>query len=308
MAGCQAVVHAGSVYSLDSRDAGRIRRVKVRGTQLVLGAAQRAGPDPTVYVSSFVALLPPGGQTLTPASPAGHPPGPYLGSKANAELVARRYQQAGAPVVITYPGLRAGPPRPAPQRGLRMLRDLLKGRYPIIPSGGFPIVDVRDVAAVHAAVLEPGRGPRRYLASGTNAAGLAELVARLGTVTGRQLPAMTMPAGLLLPVGRAVQVLQRIVPFHIPAEFEGIYVAWCAARYDDTRTQRELGVAPRDLQATLADTVRWLVDQGHISPRQGGQPATPDTAVDARDHAPGPAPRVEPQERNTFLPRTPQTA
>jgi dihydroflavonol-4-reductase len=166
-----------------------------------------------------------------------------------------------------------------------MLRDLLKGRYPIIPSGGFPIVDVRDVAAVHAAVLEPGRGPRRYLASGTNAAGLAELVARLGTMTGRQLPAMTMPAGLLLPVGRAVQVLQRIVPFHIPAEFEGIYVAWCAARYDDTRTQRELGVAPRDLQATLADTVRWLVDQGHISPRQAGQLPTPDTAVVcARDH------------------------
>jgi hypothetical protein len=28
-------------------------------------------------------------------------------------------------------------------------------------------VDVRDVAKVHAAVLEPGRGPRRYLAGGT---------------------------------------------------------------------------------------------------------------------------------------------
>jgi dihydroflavonol-4-reductase len=184
-------------------------------------------------------------------------------------------------VVITYPGFVLGPHDPHLSEGMRMLRDLLKGRYPIVPSGGFPIVDVRDVAAVHAAVLEPGRGPRRYLASGTNAAGLPELMARLGTVTGRRLPAVTMPAGLLLPVGRAVQVLQRIVPFHIPAEFEGIYVAWCAARYDDTRTQRELGVAPRDLQATLADTVRWLVDQGHISPRQGGQLATPDTAVEA---------------------------
>jgi dihydroflavonol-4-reductase len=56
--GCQAVVHAGSVYSLDSRDAGRIRQVNVRGTDLVLGAAQRAGLDPIVYVSSIVALLP----------------------------------------------------------------------------------------------------------------------------------------------------------------------------------------------------------------------------------------------------------
>ena len=45
--GCEAVVHAGSVYSLDSRDARRIRQVNVRGTDLVLGvgAPRWAGPD-----------------------------------------------------------------------------------------------------------------------------------------------------------------------------------------------------------------------------------------------------------------------
>ena len=57
--GCEAVVHAGSVYCFDSRDAGRIRQVNVRGTDLVLGTAHRAGLDPIVYVSSIVALLPP---------------------------------------------------------------------------------------------------------------------------------------------------------------------------------------------------------------------------------------------------------
>jgi dihydroflavonol-4-reductase len=56
---CEAVVHAGSVFSFDSRDAGRIRQVNVRGTELVLGTAHRAGLDPIVYVSSVVALLPP---------------------------------------------------------------------------------------------------------------------------------------------------------------------------------------------------------------------------------------------------------
>jgi nucleoside-diphosphate-sugar epimerase len=110
--GCEAVVHAGSVYSLDSRDAGRIRQVNVRGTDLVLGTAHRAGLDPIVYVSSIVALLPAGGQTLTADSPPGRPPGPYLGSKAEAERVARRYQEAGAPVVITYPATVLGPHDP----------------------------------------------------------------------------------------------------------------------------------------------------------------------------------------------------
>jgi dihydroflavonol-4-reductase len=271
---CEAVVHAGSVYSLDSRDAGRIRQVNVRGTDLVLGAAHRAGLDPIVYVSSIGALLPSGGQTLTPDSPAGHPPGPYLGSKAEAERVARRYQEAGAPVVITYPGAVFGPHDPHLGDGLRVLRNILKGRVPIAPSGGYPVADVRDVAAVHAAVLEPGRGPRRYLAGGTFV-GFADLIARLGAVTGRRrLRAVTVPAGLLLPAGRAVGLIQHIVPFHIPVEFEGIYFIRCAVRSDDSRTRTELGVVPRDVQVTLADSVRWLVEQGHISRRQAGQFAT----------------------------------
>jgi dihydroflavonol-4-reductase len=112
VAGCQAVVHAASVYSLDRRDAGRVRQVNAPGTELVLGAAQRAGLDPIIYVSSTVALLPPSGQPLTPNSRVGQPPGPYLGSKAQAERVARRYQQAGAPVVTTYPGFVLGPHDP----------------------------------------------------------------------------------------------------------------------------------------------------------------------------------------------------
>jgi nucleoside-diphosphate-sugar epimerase len=62
-------------------------------------------------------------------------------------------------VVITYPGAVLGPHDPHLGDGLRRVRNILKGRYPIAPSGGYPIVDVRDVAAVHAAVLEPARGP-----------------------------------------------------------------------------------------------------------------------------------------------------
>jgi dihydroflavonol-4-reductase len=56
--GCEAVVHAGSVYSFDSRDAGRIRQVNVRGTDWCW-VRRTAGLDPIVYISSIVALLPP---------------------------------------------------------------------------------------------------------------------------------------------------------------------------------------------------------------------------------------------------------
>jgi nucleoside-diphosphate-sugar epimerase len=94
--GCQAVVHAASVYSFDSRDARRIRQVNVRGTDLMLGTAHRAGLDPIVYVSSIVGLLPPNGQTLTPDSPATHP-APTLGP---------RPRRNGSPAVTRRPARR----------------------------------------------------------------------------------------------------------------------------------------------------------------------------------------------------------
>jgi nucleoside-diphosphate-sugar epimerase len=95
---CEAVVHAGSVYSLDSRDARRIRQINERGTDLVLGTAHRARLDPIVYVSSVAALLQPNGRTLTPDSPIGRPPGPYLGAKADAERAAAGAQHPQGPL------------------------------------------------------------------------------------------------------------------------------------------------------------------------------------------------------------------
>jgi dihydroflavonol-4-reductase len=102
----------------------------------------------------------------------------------------------------------------------------------------------------------------------------ADLVAGFAAVTGRRLPNITMPARMLLPVARVAQLVQHLTPVHIPVEFEGAYFCRCANRCDDTKTRQELGVAPRDLRVTLADSVRWLVEQGHISRRQAGRLAT----------------------------------
>jgi dihydroflavonol-4-reductase len=72
LTGCDAVVHAASVFSLDVRRAGEMNAVNVRGTEVVLGTADRLGLDPIVHVSSEVALLPPAaGEVLTPNSPVG---------------------------------------------------------------------------------------------------------------------------------------------------------------------------------------------------------------------------------------------
>ena len=270
MAGCDAVLHAAAVYSLDARAASRVREVNVRGAEIVLGAAVRAGLDPIVHVSSCVALLPPDGVVLTPDSPVQRPRGAYSRSKAESERVARRYQDQGAPVVITYPGAVIGPHDPYLGDSNRSIVEFVNSG--ITMRGGFPWVDVRDVAEVHAAVMEPGRGPRRYMITGHYIAA-RDLTAMLHEITGRHGRIVAMPAGAAQAVGRVANLVQHIVPGRLPFNYEAIWAGALQPHYDDSRTISELGITPRDLRVTLEDTVRWLADHGHIAATPARQAA-----------------------------------
>ena len=156
MDGCNAVLHAAAVFSYDARDARAMQRVNTRATEVVLGASRDAGLDPIVHVSSYVALLPPVG-VLDGDSPVGRPRGVYARSKAETEQMARELQGDGAPVVITYPGMVWGPHDPHLGESATLARSVLRGLVPMVPRGELPVVDVRDVAAAHAAVLNTGR-------------------------------------------------------------------------------------------------------------------------------------------------------
>jgi dihydroflavonol-4-reductase len=270
LAGCDAVLHAAGVYSVDPRSASRIRETNVRATEIVLGAAVRMGLDPIVHVSSYVALLPPEprGAVLTPDSPVGRPDGTYSRSKAESDQIARRHQDQGAPVVITYPGGVIGPDDPYLGDSNRAIAEFAKSGLAM--RGGAPYVDVRDVAAVHAAVMEPGRGPRRFMIAGHYIA-LPDLIAMLQQITGRHARIVAMPAGAALAAGRLADLMQRLLPGRVPVNHEGIWVASLQPHCDDSRTTSELGVTPRDLKVTLTDTVQWLADQGHLpAVRAGG--------------------------------------
>jgi dihydroflavonol-4-reductase len=268
LTGCDAVLHAASVYSLDPRDAARIAATNVRGTEIVLGAARRAGIDPIVYVSSYVGLLP-SHDVLGPESPVGEATPPYARSKADSEIVARRHQAEGAPVVIVYPGSVWGPDDPYEGESYRLLGGILRNRLPFAIEGSLPIADARYVAAVLTATIGRGRGPRRFMAGGHDTS-WRELFALVRRLTGRRLPTLPTPRPLALGFGRMMDGVQRILPGKAPLAYEGIYIASREPRTDDSRTSAELGVQPPPLEETLTDMMRWMVGSGRIPAKVAG--------------------------------------
>ncbi|OLF10330.1 SDR family NAD(P)-dependent oxidoreductase [Actinophytocola xanthii] len=272
--GADAVLHAAAVYSFDPRDRARVRATNRRGTEVVLEAAWRAGTGRAVHVSSVAALYPAAGP-VDENSPVGRAREPYSASKAAAERVARHHQKRGAPVAITYPPALLGPHDPRLGDQTRRLRDTLRGLMPVWPDGGFPLGDVRDTAALHAEVLTgsgAGRhfGPGRYLTT-------REQLRTLREVTGRALPAVHLPARALLPVGLLAGLAQRVWPWHLPVEHGAIHT--CATATPVAASAARGRVPARPVAETVADTVAWLHEAGHISARAAGRAVTREVRI-----------------------------
>ena len=252
---------------------GEFIKANVTGTDLVIGAAHEMGLDPIVHVSSFVALIGTKGAILTPDSVPTTPPGAYYRSKADSDRVARGYQENGAPVVITYPGSVWGPNDPHLGESCQNAKAILHRFWTTVPIGGAPIGDVRDVAKLHAAVLEKGRGPRRYFAPSQNATSKS-LVRTVSQVTGRWLPCMALPGWTLRWPMRVVDRVQLMSPIRMPFSFQAVYAGALNHKADDSLTRVEFGIEPIPIDQSLADTIRWMYEGNHVSRRLAGDLAT----------------------------------
>lgn len=260
--GCEAALHAAGVYTTDTRRRTEVHDVNVRGTEHVLAAAARLGLDPIVHVSSYVALLPAVGSVLTPDDPVGRPKGHYMPSKAESDRAARALQDSGAPVVIVYPGGVLGPNDPHLGDTDRMILAAFRSGTTIV--GGMPLVDVRDVARVLAAVMEPGRGARRYMITGHDVT-VADFTRTVREMTGRGTKVTALPVRPARFLGHLADLVQRVVPNHrLSLTYEDTWGGWPMIRCDQSRTAEELGVEPRDLDVTVRETIAWMIDAGHL--------------------------------------------
>ena len=126
-------------------------------------------------------------------------------------------------------------------------------RYCLLTSVGFCTVHVDDLAAGLVTALERGRLGDSYVLDGPPVR-LAEALAIAARLGGRRLPRLTMPTGALRLMAPVAGLLGGRLG--LPADLGEIIRAGDGVTYwaSHDKAGRELGFAPRDLEAGLRAT------------------------------------------------------
>jgi nucleoside-diphosphate-sugar epimerase len=266
--GCTGALHAAAAIGVTSGGQVSVYDQNVTGTCNVVGQAVERGCDPVLHISTTAVFVPPDGPVITTGSRLASPRNEYGRSKVQAEREVRVLQEQGAPVTIVYPGGVLGPDQPHLDATLEGIAGARRTGWPMAP-GGVALVDVRDLAAVLAAAVVPGAGPRKLLVGGhfLTWPELGEVTDAILGVRARRVP---FPKPLLYATSSLLDLLRRVVTVRYPLTRDAAEIMVTMVPTDDAPSLEAVGVTLRPVEDTLRDSLRWLVAEGHLSGKAAG--------------------------------------
>lgn len=242
-----AVNFQGTVNVLEEALAAGAERVLHTSTESILTKAHAAGPiDESVEITEGDAV------------------GPYCLSKLRAENAAMSLARSGRPVLVANPTMPVGPGDRGTSPPTRLIRDFCRGKIPARMDCTLNLIDVRDVAEGLVRVMDRGRTGRRYLLAGENLA-LAELFRILAQLTGIQTPRFRVPYHIALIVAYFSEFWADRGWGRPPkATVTGVRLARRIMHFDPSRSLTEIGLDPRPIRQSLAESVNWLRETRQI--------------------------------------------
>jgi len=260
--GVTALVHTASPFPLTSpKDPASVIRPAVEGTERVLKAAAAAGVTRVVLTSSTVAVL--NEQKFDTLQDEAdwcdtHLPttSTYAKSKTLAERAAWEIAKArGLKLTTINPGLVVGPPLDEHYgSSLALVERILKGKDPMMPPFGLPMVDVRDAAEMHLRALQrPETVGRRYIASSGSMAMVDMARTLKAAYPTRRIPTREAPQFLVRLLALVDPSIKTILPKLGHLE-----------RVSNARAVKEMGMEFIAPKAALLASADWLVKHGNI--------------------------------------------
>jgi nucleoside-diphosphate-sugar epimerase len=254
--GCDAVIHAAGEIGVAGGTGPGHASSNVDGVRTVVGAALGAGCDPVVYTSTITVYLPTTESILTVDSPLAEPLSAYGASKLEAERLVRGWQEAGEPVTSVALGGVYGPISPHRDGSFAAVGGALDAMMLVAP-GGMGVVDVRDAAELLCRAVEPGHGPRRFLAGGQFVT-WQEWTDTLEAAAGRPIARHVVTTEEMVDLGRQFDRLRADGTDPGPLSEEAAVIMTAGVPTDDGPMLNALGITYRPVVDTFRDIVAYL--------------------------------------------------
>jgi dihydroflavonol-4-reductase len=270
VAGCELVVHSASTTRLTARDPQReIVDVAVEGTHNVIDAIAKAGGVRRLVLTSSIAAVMdeslPEDYRLSEADwnesatleDSAYPLSKTLAEKAAWKRVEALPDDARFELVTLNPTFVLGPlyVRSHIRSSPAIVRDLLRGKMPLIPNFHLGIVDVRDVAIAHAEALRREDASGRHILNGRSL-WMREMAAILRAAhPARKIPRLPMPDLAMY----ALAAFDKRLTWGFLRRNLGV-----ARRIDNRRSIERLGMQYRDVADSIRETARCLIDGGWL--------------------------------------------
>ena len=263
---CDALVHVAADYRLWVRDPRLMYAVNVEATRGLLRIAREEGVAKVVYTSSVATMGFKADGTIvnedTPVTVAdmiGH----YKRSKFLGEQEAIQAAKAGQHVVILNPTTPIGPGDAKPTPTGRIIVDFLNKKFPAYVDTGLNLVDVTEVARMHAVALERGTPGERYILGGENLT-LKQILDRMSAITGLPSPTMKVPNAVAMIFAFFDETITGKLRGKEPrATVEAVRMGKKMMFASSAKAEGDLGFQVLPVYPALRAAIEWFIAHGY---------------------------------------------
>lgn len=256
----EVVFHLAAKIAIDKKGKDIVYTTNVQGTRNILEACINSPVRRMIHFSTIHTFgIPSPDEVLDESRPlVKRSPFHYENSKAEAERYVLDAAGKQLETVILNPTAIFGPFDFKPSLLGQALIKMYKNQLPMLVPGGYDFVDVRDVVEGAIQAMEKGRSGERYILSGTWKS-LKDLSLLIHQLTGKKTPKTVVPT-VIAKIGLPfIQAYAQITGSHPLYTSESLAILKESPRnINRYKAQTELEYAPRPLEHSLMDTIKWF--------------------------------------------------
>jgi len=254
---CEVLIHSAGLISIGSKNKDQVYRVNVTGTVTVINECAKFSPIRLIHISSSNAVKECNANGIfnenRPYKNASDFIYPY--TKALSEqLILKAVESQNLDAVIIRPTSIVGPADNKPSLLGQTILDLSQNKMPAITTGGYDLVDVRDLSQTIINSFVKGKKGEVYLIGGQYMT-----VKEIANASNSTKIPIELPLDLLLFLMPLINIYQRLFHLKWPITKESLVTLKLAPKHMDiSKAKKELDHKCRPIDESIEDLLNWF--------------------------------------------------